>query len=195
MERNDECADARGRVSTAAANEDVEHAAMRLAEFDPERFRRIVRSSLQGARLGVADEHDLSQVVLLAVVRQARRGRLPPLEPVDDLWRWLWAVARRNAARLRAREQRLQRTYLDAALRRTSSDAEPTDDLISRREHEESLLRRLGNDTLETVARAKLDGETNGEIAARLGVHTRTVERHINRIRERLRRAKAEEKE
>jgi RNA polymerase sigma factor (sigma-70 family) len=195
MERIDECAETRGPVSTAAANESVEDAALRLSKFDTERFRHLVLRSLQGARLGVADEHDLTQVVLIAAVRQARRGSVPRREAGNDLWRWLRVVARRSAKKLRAREHRLRRAYPDAALRRTSSDAEPADHLISRREHEESLLRCLGNDTLRAVACAKLDGETNAEIAARLGVHTRTVERHVRRIRQLLRREKDVEKE
>ena len=195
MEQNNDCIDTRSPMAaTAVANNKDEGAAWRLSEFDTERFRHLVLRSLQGARLGVADEHDLTQVVLIAAVRQARRGRLPRREAGNDLWRWLRAVARRNAVKLRAREHRLRRAYPRAVLRRTSSDAEPTDQQISRCEHEESLLRRLGNESLEAVARAKLNGETNAQIAAHLGVHIRTIERHLTRIRKRLQRARIEDR-
>ena len=46
------------------------------------------------------------------------------------------------------------------------------------------LLERVGDETLRQVAVAKMEGYSNDEIAARLGVKTRTVERKLNLIRD-----------
>ena len=48
----------------------------------------------------------------------------------------------------------------------------------------DELLEQLGDETLEKVAIAKLEGFTNDEIAEQLGVRTRTVERKLRIIRE-----------
>ena len=46
------------------------------------------------------------------------------------------------------------------------------------------LYSRLGNDTLRAVARWKMEGYTNSEIAAKLGCVTQTVERKLHAIRQ-----------
>jgi DNA-directed RNA polymerase specialized sigma24 family protein len=45
------------------------------------------------------------------------------------------------------------------------------------------LLGLLDDDSLRQIARLKLEGYTNEEIAERLGIVERTVERRLNRIR------------
>jgi DNA-directed RNA polymerase specialized sigma24 family protein len=45
------------------------------------------------------------------------------------------------------------------------------------------LIGQLDDSTLQSVARWKLEGYTDEEIAARLGCVTRTVERKLARIR------------
>jgi hypothetical protein len=63
---------------------------------------------------------------------------------------------------------------------------EPTPELLADvSEQLENLLQRLdhtGDLTLRTVALGKLEGETNEEIASRLGCTRRTIERKIRVI-------------
>ena len=46
----------------------------------------------------------------------------------------------------------------------------------------ERLLERLGDDSLRQIAIWKMEGHTDGEVATKLGVVTRTVERKLARI-------------
>ena len=62
---------------------------------------------------------------------------------------------------------------------------EPTPEFAAQvSEQCEELLAKLGDETLERIAIAKLEGYTNDEIAAQLGVRTRTIERKLRTIRE-----------
>ena len=49
----------------------------------------------------------------------------------------------------------------------------------------EELLDQLGDEQLKTIAIGKMEGYTNEELASRLSITTRTVERRLQRIRER----------
>ncbi len=63
--------------------------------------------------------------------------------------------------------------------------SEPTPEFAAQLTEEcERLLSQLDDETLRTVAVAKMEGYSNDEIAERLGVKTRTVERKLNLIRE-----------
>jgi DNA-directed RNA polymerase specialized sigma24 family protein len=62
-------------------------------------------------------------------------------------------------------------------------DAIAPDHLIALSDQCRRLLESLPDDTLRQVARWKLEGYTNGEIAEQLGVAKRTVERKLNLIR------------
>ena len=45
------------------------------------------------------------------------------------------------------------------------------------------LLNELGDDTLQTIARRRLEGFSNAEIAKEIGCVTRTIDRKLERIR------------
>ena len=56
------------------------------------------------------------------------------------------------------------------------------DFLVSLSEERHRLLAQLGDAELRTIARRRLDGFTNAEIASELGVIERTVERRLQLI-------------
>jgi len=63
-------------------------------------------------------------------------------------------------------------------------DPEPTPELAAQMAEEcRRLYGCLGDDTLRTVARWKMEGHTNAEIAAKLGCVPQTVERKLRAIR------------
>ncbi len=51
-------------------------------------------------------------------------------------------------------------------------------------EEYQRLLRMLRNDSMRQIAVWRMEGESNEEIAQRLGTTVRSVERKLNRIRE-----------
>jgi DNA-directed RNA polymerase specialized sigma24 family protein len=157
-------------------------------------FHRLValaRARLRGAT-GPADEEDVALSALDSFYRGLERGRFPALEDRDDLWQLLFVLTVRKAINLIKHEGRQSRGggrrvslsdtregLLDGVL-----SAEPTPEQAAQMAEEcRRLLDGLGDDTLRAVALGKLEGQTNREIAARLGCVEQTVERKLRSIR------------
>jgi DNA-directed RNA polymerase specialized sigma24 family protein len=158
-------------------------------------FRRLVglaRARLRGIPRGMADEEDVALSAFDSFCRRAERGLFPQLADRDDLWQLLFVLtvrkaiglvryqgrARRGAGRIASLED-LASWELDAVL-----GSEPTPELAAQMADEcQRLLDRLGDETLRAVARWKMEGGTNREIAARLGCVEQTVERKLRSIR------------
>src|SRR5262249_18495204 len=116
----------------------------------------------------------------------------------DDLWHLLVVLTARKAWRQAKHEAREKRgggrglAEADLAAGDTSSDEglaqaigqEPAPDFAAQRAEEcRLLLDRLGDADLRSIALWKMEGDSNEEIAARLGCALRTVERKLRRIR------------
>lgn len=159
----------------------------------------VARGHLPSATRRVADDEDVALSVLDSFFRAARQGRYPDLHDRTGLWPLLARMAVCKALKQR-RDQHAQKRGAgavrgDSALSRPGPDAkpfslddlagqEPTPDaIVELRELTERLLSQLENDTLRQVARRKLEGYQNAEIAQQLGVGLRTVERKLMRIR------------
>ncbi len=147
-------------------------------------FRRLV--DLARARLravpGLAGyDEDVALSAFKSLCLGAERDRFPQLADRDDLWRLLAVLTVRKA--------------IDLQRRRRPAGADPDDlnDLLSREPDPElaaemseafdRLLGRLDDPHLRDIALWKVEGYTNGEIAARLGCAERSVERKLHRIR------------
>jgi DNA-directed RNA polymerase specialized sigma24 family protein len=158
-------------------------------------FRRLValaRGKLRGVARRVADEEDVALSAFDSFCRGAERGRFPSLLDRDDLWQLLFVITVRKACDLAKHEARARR---GAGRVVTLSDlsglgadavvgAEPTPELAAQvAEQCQRLLGLLGNNSLRAVALAKMAGETNEEIAARLGCVRHTVDRKLQAIR------------
>lgn len=163
-----------------------------------ERLVELARQRLRGAPKRVADEDDVVVDAFDSFCRGVQLGRFPQLENRDDLWQVLVMLTARKASNQRKHSQRQKRgdgqvrgesVFFDPDNEQAGIDqvvgSEPTPEfaeLIS--EKYRLLLDLLGDQTLQSVAIAKMEGYQNTEIAEQLGVQTRTIERKLRTIRE-----------
>ncbi len=168
-------------------------------------FARIVRLAqrrLKGASRRVADEEDVALSAFHSLCRGAANGHFTELSDRDDLWRLLAAIVHRKAVDHVRRNVSKKRGGGDvrgeSIFGELSSDSshefagfdawvgdDPTPELLTAMDEEyQRLLGSLRNDTLRQIAMWRMEGESNEEIAQRLGTTVRSVERKLNRIRE-----------
>jgi RNA polymerase sigma factor (sigma-70 family) len=173
-------------------------AAQKLWQAYFQRLVSLARRKLLGTpRQAAADEEAVALSAFDSFCRAAAQGRFPRLDDRDDLRQLLVLIAERKACDLIEREHRQKRgggkVQDEAALEGTESTApglaqvigrEPTPELAAQLAEEcRRLLDALGDEQLRTLALWKLEGYTNDEIAAKLAVSRRTVERKLQRIR------------
>ncbi len=158
-------------------------------------FRRLValsRDRLRGTPRRAADEEDVALAAFDSFYRRAERGKFPDLQDRDDLWRLLFVLTVRKAIDLARREAR--QPGRGARGRRSGSRPSGTSSCCSARSPPPSsppwwptsagTCSTASGTILRAVAVWKMEGETNAEIAARLGVVVSTVERKLRRIRD-----------
>jgi DNA-directed RNA polymerase specialized sigma24 family protein len=167
-------------------------AAERLWEQYYRRLVGLARQRLGSVPPSVVDDEDVALSVLDSFYRGVEAGRFPRLADRGDLWQVLVMLTARKAWRRIRHEQRDKRDW-----RRTEptldAEEEGAVEIIGREPTPEfavlvadefqRLLDRLGDDTLRSVALWKMEGHTVEEIAARLKVVPRTVERRLALIR------------
>jgi DNA-directed RNA polymerase specialized sigma24 family protein len=167
-------------------------AAQRLWEIYFGRLVHLARSRLRCASVRVTDEEDVALSAFDSFYRRAENGRFPRLHDRDDLWQLLFVLTVRKAINLVHYQGRKSRgggrVQSLADLGDLGADeilgAEPSPELAAQMTEEcQRLLERLGDVTLRSVALWKMEGYTNGEIAARLGCVEQTVERKLRAIR------------
>jgi DNA-directed RNA polymerase specialized sigma24 family protein len=164
------------------------------------RLVRLAQARLRGLPRGPADEEDIALSAFNRFCHAVRRQQFPRLKDRDDLWQLLVLLAERRAHDHRRGEGRQKRgggqIHDEAWLeRRVDSGTgerglagitsqEPTPEFAALVADEcRNLLRRLNDDSLRAVAVAKMEGQTNEEVAAALGCGVRTVERKLQLIR------------
>src|SRR5262245_59845155 len=171
-------------------------AAQRLWQRYFARLVGLARDRLRAAPRRAADEEDVALSAFDSFCRAAEQGRFPRLDDRDDLWQILVMITVRKAADLTEHERRQKRgggTVVSASALQ-GSDADAVFAELSSREPDpafaaevaetcRTLLDALGDDSLRDIARAKMEGQTNEEIAAGLGVSLPTVERKLRGIR------------
>jgi DNA-directed RNA polymerase specialized sigma24 family protein len=166
-------------------------------------FQRLVglaRRKLGEGQRQVADEEDVVVSVFDSFLQGARDQRFRQLENRDDLWQILVMLTARKAANQKKMLLRQKRgagrvrggsvfeapgSSSRAAGMATVVGAEPTPDFAAQVVEEmRNLLVGLADQTLRTIAISKMQGYTNAEIADRLGCKERTIERKLQRIRQ-----------
>ncbi len=149
------------------------------------------------ARLGgmprrAADEEDVALSAFDSFYRRAECGQFARLTDRDDLWQILVVITERKAIDLMRREGRKSRgagrvvafSDIENPVPTDIADPAPTPEFITQVIDEfRELLGRLGDDSLRSVALAKMEGYTHRQIADRLGCIEQTVERKLRSIR------------
>lgn len=166
-----------------------------------ERLVQVARRKLNGAPRRAFDEEDVALSALRTFMARAQQGRFYRWQNGGELWQLLLTITARKAYALQRREMRERR---GGGKVRGDSVFQSDDDTSSMRigihemrradpcpaqlnmllEEAEQLLDELSDETLQRIARLRLAGYTNEEIAQMLGCVRRTVERKLDRIRQ-----------
>lgn len=156
------------------------------------RLVALARARLGGTPRRAADEEDVALSAFDSFYRRAEGGQFARLADRDDLWQVLVMITERKAIDLMRREGRKSRgagrvVPLSEARAQGDGDAAdpgPSPEFAAQVVDEfRALLHRLGDDSLRSVALAKLEGYTNRQIADQLGCIEQTVERKLRSIR------------
>jgi DNA-directed RNA polymerase specialized sigma24 family protein len=145
----------------------------------------------------MADEEDAALNAFDSFVRGAARGRYPRLDDRDDLWRLLVVITERKVLDQTQHERRRKRgggkvvglpghdgANHPAGERACLAGSMPTPEFAALVADEcRNLLGQLRDDSLRHVARLRMEGYTNEEVASRLGCSLRTVARKLEIIR------------
>jgi DNA-directed RNA polymerase specialized sigma24 family protein len=160
-------------------------------------FERLVdfaRGEMQNTNRRVSDEEDIACGVMTALCRRADQGCLPTIENRDDLWHLLLSWTRHDIIDHVRKHQRLKRgggkVRGDSILAGGPNDwgqilgTAPAPDLIAEMEEQyQELLEKLPDKVLRSIAVDKMNGFTHQQLARKLAVSTRTVERKLDLIR------------
>lgn len=183
------------------------------AEFLWERYSRqlvqLARQKLMTTPRRAFDEEDVALSAMNSFIVRALRNEFPDLNDDDNLWRLLVTITSGKVRERQRREMALKRgggtvrgdsvcgeLPLQDAGRGLDQFAEdsPTPEAVAEfTESVEAMLAALEDDQLTELARFKLEGYTNEEIATLINRSVATVERRLKRIREKWNRASGED--
>lgn len=151
----------------------------------------MARNRLRGGPRGAADEEDVALSAFDSFFRGVQAGRFPRLEDRDDLWQVLLMIAERKVYDLLEHEGRAKRDWRRVVAPRDGEaqgpplqSPEPDPALVAQmKEQLEHLMAALDDQELRDIARMKMEGLTNAEIARELDCSVPTVERRLQLIR------------
>lgn len=162
---------------------------------------RLARRKLADANRRMADEEDIAISTFESFCRGAAAGRFPQLSDRHDLWKILVTITACKAARQKrdaGRQKRGAGKVRGESVFGGSGEhskragignvlgAAPTPEMAAIAAEEcQRLLSMLADESLRQVAQLKLEGFTNEEIADQLQCAPRTVERRLQKIRDR----------
>jgi RNA polymerase sigma factor (sigma-70 family) len=160
---------------------------------------RVARQRLGSSPRGAGDEEDVALSVFRSIFRGAAEGRFDHISNRDELWWLLLSIAKRKAVdhirRETAQKRHIPRVKTGfeyaagtpAALQISLSElvsATPAPDfLVALEEQYLRLLDMLRNDQLREISVLRIEGYTVEEIAARIGIGRRAIERKLKLIR------------
>ena len=164
-------------------------------------YRRLVglaRHRLGGTPRSVADEEDVVVNAFDSFCRRSREGQYPRVVDRDDLWKLLVTITARKAVNQIKYQSRAKRNagrvvedmLPDERLNNGFAaivGAEPTPEFAAEFiDLFQTFITSLDDPMLRTIALEKCEGQSNHEIAQRLGCCTATVQRKLRIIRTRL---------
>lgn len=179
-----------------------DQAAQHLWERYFDELVRVARRKLARASRRVADEEDVALVAFNSFCNGVQAGRFSRLDDRDDLWQVLLMLTARKAIDQRRHDEadirgagavRGESVFSPmgqqgqgiASIEQIVGEAPTPEFALAVSEEMESLLLRLDNDGLQLrdISLAKLEGNTNAEIAQRFNMSLRSVERKLSLIR------------
>ena len=176
-----------------------ENAAERLCDRYFQSLVGLARVKLGKSPRIAADEEDVALNVFEILCRGAASGRLDRVANRDDLWWLLLAITNQQAINQKKHETRQRRgggqvkVETDLADEIASDHVFSLDDLASNvptpefltlmAEQHQRLLERLRDDRLRQIALWRMEGYKNTEIAEKLGISIRAIERKLGLIR------------
>ena len=156
----------------------------------------LARRKLGNARKRVSDEEDIAMIAFEHFCFGVQQGQFAKLEDRDDLWHLLVMLTkRRSVDQLRReirRNERGESVFLESPhssavgqAPANQPDTNPSPDVaVQAIEECARLLDVLQDKPLQQIACWKMEGYTNEDIAEKLDVATRTVERKLKIIRQ-----------
>jgi uncharacterized sulfatase len=163
-----------------------------------EKLIRLARNKLGGLPRRAADEEDVALSAFHSFCQAASQGRFPQLDDRHNLWRLLVVITARKASEQVKSERREKRGAgklrcesvfdaadqlgLDRGIQQVVGE-EPTPEFAALLAEQHQQLMDQLDDELRTVVQWKLDGDTNAEIAEKLGRNVRSVQRRLELIR------------
>lgn len=165
-----------------------------------QRVAQLARRRLGDASRRVADEEDVALAVFQELCEGAGRGRFKQLTDRNDLWQVLVMITRQKAVDQVRRQTRAKRGSgavggesvwmpIEAAggvrgIEQVAAQSPTPDYLCSLDEQHRKLIELLPDETLRQIAVWRLESYTAEEIAGRLLLSTRSVERKLRLIRD-----------
>jgi DNA-directed RNA polymerase specialized sigma24 family protein len=156
----------------------------------------LAKQRLGNISLGMTDEEDVALSVFGSICRGAAEGRFTDVTTRDELWWLLLRITRQKVASHVRREMAAKRrTNRQPDNKENAGDVpfgiydlvsrEPSPDFLLALEEESSrLMRFLRDDCLRTIVVLRIEGYLVSEIAERLSISERTVERKLQLIRD-----------
>ncbi|MCA9154395.1 MAG: hypothetical protein KDA38_06385 [Planctomycetales bacterium] len=183
-----------------ALAEGDEAAATQLWSHCFERLVRLARRRLGDTPRRDFDEEDVALSAFRVLCDGVMRHRFDQLSDRHDLWKLLMTLTARKAIdrqrRANGQKRGGGRVRGESVFARDQDEAVPgidrvaggdlTPEFLAMLDEQNTMLFDvLGDDTLRRIALWKLEGFTNDEIAGRLELTTRSIERKLQRIRDR----------
>ena len=157
-----------------AGGEGVDAAQQELWSRYFDRLVALARARLVGAPRGAEDEEDVALSALNSFFGGVERERFPTLQDRDNLWSLLASITARKAINRRKRQLAAKRgggMQLDASqcdvVARLVDEALTPAHIAAMSDQCRRLMQALNDPKLERIARLKLEGYTNEEIAQR----------------------------
>ncbi|MEQ9408220.1 MAG: ECF-type sigma factor [Fuerstiella sp.] len=173
-------------------------AADRISRQYFERLAALARRRLGDAPRRVADEEDIAVSVLHRLCDGIQQDRFPVLRDREDLWALLLTITRGKVAdqiKHNQREKRGGGNVRGHSVFGTPGDNpvsdfaeviedELTPDFVAQLDEQQGrLLSQLRDDTHRNIAVWRMEGYSNEEIASRLDISVKSVERKLRNIR------------
>ena len=174
-------------------------AAQNLWNRYSEELLRVAKHRLGTSPRGIGDEEDVALSVFGSIFRGAVEGRFDHISTRDELWWLLLTITKRKTVDHIRRESAQKRDHQPdppgqepSAIRAVSVQislndlvsSSPTPDfLVALEEQYISLLDKLRNDQLREIVVLRIEGYTVAEIAQKLNIGMRAVERKLQLIR------------